>query len=91
MGHCATGIGGTVLTLHSKLMTHGQVGDLPKPGTSPEVPTRPDYNLQPVTGDTLASASEWVKSWPEARGHTNLVAALSLCRSRWDEIGVHGG
>ena len=40
-------------------------------------------------GDTLASASEWIKSWPEARGHTNLVAALSLCRSKWDEIGVY--
>lgn len=64
------------------------MGDLPKPGTSPTVPARAEYGLQPVTTDTLGSASEWVKSWPEARGHTNLVSALSLCRSRWDEIGV---
>lgn len=73
----------------SSQVPHAQVGDLPKPGTVPEFRTLPEYALQPVASDTLASASEWIKSWPEARGHTNLVAALSLCRSKWDEIGVY--
>ncbi len=61
-----------------------QVGGKPRPGSSRVADkTRSGTSLQPTEPDLLADAQNWVDKWPDAVGHTSLLAAFQTADEHW--------
>ena len=68
---------------HFEQRVRMQVGNLPLAGTAPVAPTTTQHTLQLVSDEALQDAQAWVRKWPEARGATCLLPALTLSRDTW--------
>ncbi|GAX82053.1 hypothetical protein CEUSTIGMA_g9481.t1 [Chlamydomonas eustigma] len=61
-----------------------QAGGKPRPGSSRIADkTRSGSQLQPTEPDLLADAQNWVDKWPDAVGHTSLMAAFQIADEHW--------